>query len=86
MVSFVRLFFFFVFNAVPFVETINPAVGCRELLFSGKERMTIGASINTDIFRRGAGNKCISAGSASDSHLIVLRMNTFFHVFFLLLP
>jgi hypothetical protein len=77
---------FGIFDAVTFVEPVDATIGGGEFLFSRKERMTIGAGINADFFRRGACDECVSAGTASHRYLIILRMNAVFHVSILLLP
>ncbi len=68
------------------VEAIDTAVLLDETLFSGIERVAVGASINLDFLQGGASLERRTAGGASDLAGVVFRMDSFFHVVHLLSP
>ena len=61
------------------LEFINTPACIDKLLLAGKERMAFGANFNTDIALRRLRFHNLAA-SAGDGALLVLRMNSLFHV------
>lgn len=64
------------------VEFVDAAVRLDEALFAGVERMAIRAGINLDFFH---GRTSFEGGSAADAGhgaLVVLRMDSLFHVLY----
>ena len=61
------------------VETINASTGVNQLLLAGIERVALGANFHTDILLGRASGKGVTA-SATDSGLLVVRMDAFSHV------
>ena len=68
------------FVAVTFVELLNTTAGSDITLTSGKERMALGADINTQILLRRPRLKRIAAATRYRS-LEVFRMDSFFHLY-----
>ena len=66
-------------NAESLVKPINTSTGVNQLLLAGIERVALGADFDLDITLGRAGGKGI-ATSATDSGLLVLRMDAFSHV------
>ena len=60
-------------------ELINASAGINEFLLTGKERMALGADVDTDLTALGGtGNERLSA-CADDLGLLVIRMDSFLH-------
>ena len=69
------------FHIEPLLEAINASASVNQLLFTGVERMALGADINLHLFLRGAGLKCFTAYAANDA-FAVLGMDVFLHCCF----
>ena len=67
-----------------FVELIYTAAGVYQLLLARIKRVTLGADLYLDIFLSASRFNDLTA-SASDSRLLVLRMDSFFHLVHLFL-
>ena len=74
----------FLLQTEALVETINTSTGVNQLLLAGIERVALGANFNTDILLGRASGKSVTAG-ATDSGLLVVRMDAFFHLVHLFL-
>jgi hypothetical protein len=69
------------FDVVTFVEPFY-ASGCiHHAALSGKERMTIAADFNFQLFFCGAGSELVAAGTYHYGVSIIFRMNFLFHSF-----
>jgi hypothetical protein len=66
-------------ETVLLVELVNAAAGVDQLLLAGVEGMALGADFNGDILLCGTGLDYVAAG-ALDGGLLVIRMNSFFHI------
>ena len=69
------------FHIEPLLEAINASASVNQLLFTGVERMALGADINLHLFLGGAGLKCFTAYAANDA-FAVLGMDVFLHCCF----
>ena len=66
-------------TSVTLVEAIDASGGIHELLFTRKERVTLGTNFDMKFFaHRGAGLKRMTA-SAADVDLLIIRMYFLFH-------
>ena len=63
------------------IEFINTSAGSCNFLLSCVERMTLGADLHVDVLLRGSGYKRV-ATVAGHSCLIIIRMDSFFHILF----
>ena len=73
---------FFLFDTIFFVELINTSARLCRFLLSCVERMAFGTDFHMDTLVGRACNECVPA-VASHSCLMVLRMDSFSHVFHL---
>ena len=60
------------------LEAVNTSAGIDKLLFTGEERMALGANFNADILGCGTGGYLVTA-RAADSSFLVLGMQILFH-------
>ena len=70
-----KLFFL---QIVTLLKPIHTSAGINELLFSGKERMALGADFNTDIALSGLRIDYIAA-STGNGRVLIFRMNILLH-------
>lgn len=75
----------FFFEAILFVEAVDTAVGCSELLATRVEWVALGADFNFDVFFYGTSFERVAA-RASNFRCFVFRMNGCFHEILLLSP
>lgn len=73
---------FLLFDAVFLIELINTSTSLCCLLLACVERMAFGTDFYVDALVRGACYKCVPT-VAGHSRLMVLRMDSFSHVFHL---
>ncbi len=66
-------------ESVTLLEAIDTSAGIYQLLLAGKERMALRANFNTKIFLGRACDEGV-ATNASHSRLLILWMNSFFHL------
>jgi hypothetical protein len=68
------------FLSVFFLELLDPSLGINDLLFSCKERVTLGAYIDTDILSCRFCHNSLTAGT-DNFNFFILRMNFLFQSF-----
>jgi hypothetical protein len=64
------------------LELVNTSAGVNKLLLAGKEGMALGADINSQLAALGGFGFNNFAASASNNALLILGMNSVFHVRF----
>jgi hypothetical protein len=74
------------FDAVAFVEFVDPASSRNKFLLTCIEGVAIRASVDFDVFRSRAGLECVPASATRYGDPMILRVNVLFHFVFLLLP
>jgi hypothetical protein len=61
-------------------ETIYTTASVNEFLFTGEERVAVGADLNTECLLHGTGFELVTA-CTSNFYDVVVRMNSLFHLF-----
>ena len=64
------------------IKPINASAGIDQLLFAGKERVTLGTDFDADILLCRAGLNHLSTGAGNRSRTVI-RMDSFLHDFHL---
>jgi hypothetical protein len=73
---------FFTCHPISLPESFHTSAGINQLLFSGKEWVTLGAYFNPKLFLRGAG--CKSFPTCTPDHCFtIFRMDVFLQLFHL---